>query len=141
MGGDLARDAAPAACCCFPVLKAAVTAVAEAGSWDQLAPEPPGARIAQARSWLALRPARLQKCWTLGPALRERAYRLLQRANVQLHSGGLWTAVETELCRCDYKYCLHGQFHLLTNSTMPLHSIHILRSAEHVKLELFPAGM
>lgn len=42
--GDPVGDAAPAACCRFPVGRAAVTAVAEAGSWDQLTPEPPGPR-------------------------------------------------------------------------------------------------
>jgi len=55
MVGDLAVVAVPAACCQLPVVKAAATAVAEAGSWDRLAPEPPGACTVQAHSWLALR--------------------------------------------------------------------------------------
>lgn len=59
MVGDLARDALPAACRCLPGPRAEVTAVAEAESWDQLPLERPGACVAQARSWLALRPTRL----------------------------------------------------------------------------------
>lgn len=53
-GWRFGRDAAPAACCQLPVVRAVVTAVAEAGSCDQLTPEPLGAWVAQARSWLAL---------------------------------------------------------------------------------------
>lgn len=97
--GDLASDAVPAAGSWQPVARAAVTAVAEAGSWDQLTWKSPGAPVAQAHRCFALRPTRLGKCYTLGPTVRERAYWLcsVHNCNCTLVASGRARSVHVRL--------------------------------------------